>query len=603
MGDNAISNDSGSVSSIEQRRLVEAADANTTLEPPAGEKKISQKSPPVPPYVSVRSLEGESPRELHRRILLEAASQAGLDGTPQQKKFVEMFLGGLKYREGDPSPQDDATVKPAEIKNQSFNYRLETEEIIALRQLQKDYAAQGGQFREGKVYDYSADGRTLTPSEKRNGRRGITAEQYEQWRLQDLMRKAQILPSGFGTPSRLRDLKHITLDAPRDGNPVTEDRALRLYIQSRFGAANGGNLWGDKLNEIFELAKSRGVRIENLDLENGKIGFDLSVENLLKLQHAYIGVQEKFNADMEIVNKTVDNLAHNRFAKGVLEGAWESLKANWNAITNPIETLKSVYEAAKTLGNLGLELAQMQPEERAKLFADLAKAGIKGLAEMPPGDAAEYLGKAVGALAVEIALGKGAGLVFRALSLTKFGASLANRTRILGGEIKQTIGKIPVPTNASVKIVVDTTGNRMIFPDFELTKLEDLIKPLESRAQQALSGTKKAVNLPAWEKLTFKLDDDGSIHLLSGHKVGGNRLKSSQSAGGRKDVFPEWMSDKQILKAVEQAYRSGKKVGTQIDFATGDKIIELVGYSDDGLKIRIYVNVTKKQLDTAFPQK
>ncbi|HEX8249216.1 MAG TPA: hypothetical protein VF599_13650, partial [Pyrinomonadaceae bacterium] len=344
MSDNTISIDSSSVSSIEQRRLVEAADENTSLKPPADEKKISPKSPPVPPEeVSVRSLEGESPRELHRRILLEAASQAGLDATPQQKKFVEMFLGGLKYRGSDPSPQDDAIVKPAEIKNQSFNYRLETEEINALRQLQKEFAAQGGQFREGKVYDYSADGRTLTPGEKRNGRRGITAERYEQWRLQDLMRKAQILPSSFGTPSKLRDLKHITLDAPGDGKPVTEDRALRLYIQSRFDAANGGNLWGDKLNEIFELAKSRGVRIENLDLENGKIAFDLSVENLLKLQHAYIGVQEKFNADMEIVNKTVDNLAHNRFAKGVFEGAWESLKANWNAITNPIETIKSVY--------------------------------------------------------------------------------------------------------------------------------------------------------------------------------------------------------------------------------------------------------------------
>lgn len=92
---------------------------------------------------------------------------------------------------------------------------------------------------------------------------------------------------------------------------------------------------------------------------------------------------------------------------------------------------------------------------------------------MPIADAAEHLGRAIGILAVEIALGKGAGLVFKALSLTKFGASLASEARILGGEIKQTIGKIPIPTNTSIKIATDTMGNKMVFPDVELTKLED----------------------------------------------------------------------------------------------------------------------------------
>jgi len=39
---------------------------------------------------------------------------------------------------------------------------------------------------------------------------------------------------------------------------------LRLYIESRFGAAHGGNLWDDKLDEITQLAKARGVRVENV---------------------------------------------------------------------------------------------------------------------------------------------------------------------------------------------------------------------------------------------------------------------------------------------------------------------------------------------------
>lgn len=80
---------------------------------------------------------------------------------------------------------------------------------------------------------------------------------------------------------------------------------------------------------------------------NGKIEFDISVESLLKLQHAYIGVQEKFNADMKIINETVDNLPHNRFAKGVFEGAWDTLKANWKAITNPVQTVKDITKRRK----------------------------------------------------------------------------------------------------------------------------------------------------------------------------------------------------------------------------------------------------------------
>jgi len=61
----------------------------------------------------------------------------------------------------------------------------------------------------------------------------------------------------------------------------------------------------------------------------------------------------------------------------------------------------------------------------------------------------------------------------------------------------------------------------MVFPEFELTKLEDLIKPLESRASKILSGG-KAVNLPAWSKLTFKLENDGkTIQLIHNHTVTG----------------------------------------------------------------------------------
>ena len=126
-------------------------------------------------------------------------------------------------------------------------------------------------------------------------------------------------------------------------------------------------------------------------------------------------------------------------------------------------------------------------------------------------------------------------------------------------------------------------------------KLEDLIKPLESRAQQTLSGVKKAINLPAWEKLTVDIE-----HILSGHKAGGSRLVNSIRDGKGKDVFPERMTDKQILSSIKEAYGNAKKIGTQ-DTQEG-KIIELIGHSKDGMKIKMYINTTTKTLDTAFPQ-
>ena len=46
-------------------------------------------------------------------------------------------------------------------------------------------------------------------------------------------------------------------------------------------------------------------------------------------------------------------------------------------------------------------------------------------------------------------------------------------------ELKQTIGKLPVPT-PGMKVVVDTMGNKMVFPDVELTKLEDIVKMMKS---------------------------------------------------------------------------------------------------------------------------
>lgn len=264
--------------------------------------------------------------------------------------------------------------------------------------------------------------------------------------------------------------------------------------------------------------------------------------------------------------------------------------------------MRGIYEAAKTAGSVALELAKMSDTERTALFVQLAKAGIKGLGEMPLNEAARHVGNFIGRLAVDAVLGKGIGTAFSLLKDLKIGAKIIKETVDLSKKIKQTLGNVKIPLS-DMKVVSDTMGNKWWIREGELKSLEDLIKPLESRASQTLSGVKKAVNLPAWSKLNFKLENGGrTIHFLNNHTVNGKGYLQSIAAGGRKDLFPERMSDKQIFKAVREAYENSKKVGTQIDPISGDKIVELIGHSSDGMKIRMYINLTLKQLDTAFPQ-
>lgn len=48
----------------------------------------------VPARVTVQARPGEDPKELHRRILRQAASLAGLDGAAEQGEFVRTFEQG-----------------------------------------------------------------------------------------------------------------------------------------------------------------------------------------------------------------------------------------------------------------------------------------------------------------------------------------------------------------------------------------------------------------------------------------------------------------------------------------------------------------------------
>jgi len=59
----------------------------------AGGNKTLQKpqSFPVEPKVSIKTVAGEDPRELHKRFLLEAASQADLTGRTNKNNLSKNF--------------------------------------------------------------------------------------------------------------------------------------------------------------------------------------------------------------------------------------------------------------------------------------------------------------------------------------------------------------------------------------------------------------------------------------------------------------------------------------------------------------------------------
>ena len=137
----------------------------------------------------------------------------------------------------------------------------------------------------------------------------------------------------------------------------------------------------------------------------------------------------------------------------------------------------------------------------------------------------------------------------------------------------------------------------------EKKPLGEILTTMESRAKQMLSGGEKAkaINLPAWEKLTFKVDEGETLpHFLTGHKTGESRLAQSIKDGGIKDVFPATMTDSQIIKSIKTAYKNAEKLETQIR-GNGEKVIVLLGEADE-MKIKMYINLTTKELETAFPQ-
>ena len=106
--------------------------------------------------------------------------------------------------------------------------------------------------------------------------------------------------------------------------------------------------------------------------------------------------------------------------------------------------------------------------------------------------------------------------------------------------------------------------------------------------EKAIQQARKAVNLPAWKKMSIDMK-----HITSGHISKGWR---TMCEGNKKTLFPEGFSESQVEKIIRQAYRNGKKVRGR-----GDKAVVVGEY--EGVKVEMYVNIKEKIIETAYPKK
>ena len=84
-------------------------------------------------------------------------------------------------------------------------------------------------------------------------------------------------------------------------------------------------------------------------------------------------------------------------------------------------------------------------------------------------------------------------------------------------------------------------------------------------------------------------------HIMDMHTKCGDVAKQS----GKKDLFPENMTERQIKKAILEAYSKAKGIRTQ----SGDSNKVLVRGQADGMTIEMWVNKATKLIETAYPIK
>lgn len=387
------------------------------------------------------------------------------------------------------------------------------------------------------------------PNETVAGRTGYDAARQQQAKLNRLIRDAQVLPSSFGIPSKLTDLTHVVLTLPKGAAP-TADSALAAYIEKRYG---GGNLFGENKIDIQNAAKQSGVQIENLKVSpnnNRVVEFDLNLESVLKLQKVYLDVQEKVNTDIALADEVRDKMALNQFLMGVMNGAVEDVKANYNALRHPLETLQGIRDAVSIL-------SQLTAEDVKNIASEL---GSKA-ANTTAGEAAYGAGYVVGTVVVEAVLAKGAGAALSALGKTKAGAAFLAR-----------VGKLAEKTGELANL-----GKAKIAEMFS----DEAAAVATSRLRQRLTATTLYAGIPA--------DALADLAVIAANKVKNGVVDFTEFSKQMIRDFGEKVKPelrKLFDEAVEKVYGKRRTVETH-DILGGHTSIKHVGKSVEWLKGRL----------------
>lgn len=380
---------------------------NPLTDYPVETSNTSDKSK-TPATVTTTIRRNETPFSDEHFALMQAAKRAGLPPS-QQKAFADANTDGIMFweKDRDPTPNDDRQVRQADYRNLTGKptiYKLSTTQIADLENRVADYVAHGGKLRSNKEIPEN-------PANRVNARNGIAPPNPAS------VGQIDAISTSFGTMPTTQ----FSVVLSNNAKPVTNERILAQFAEDRY---RGGNLWGENFIEIANLSAAQGAKAKNITVKpmGNKLAvyFEVPVEDQIKIHENYKIIQERVNAVEEIVNQTIDKMALNQFLKGIFEGAWENLKANWKTIAHPLETLQGIIQAVKVLANLSTE-------DLSKIVEHLKQSGYDLVFKEDVSEVSNKAGKLVGAIAVEIILGKGLGLALRGLKGVKAIESLVNK--------------------------------------------------------------------------------------------------------------------------------------------------------------------------------
>ena len=346
-------------------------------------QRNNPKLPPIPNSVDFTALGIDTELKLARAAFMAAAAKAGIGDVGAQRRFADRMMAAnppeLKLIDGN-IPLDDAKVK-ARLTNREVRFTLSADEKTALRQFRRQYIAGGGRIRSNQ--NPTVDLRQAQTAE------GVT------------------LPPTANVQTKFRVLLN------NDGKPITDTRVLAQYAQDQYG---GRNLWGENYVQIAELSNGQGVKpkITGTSYVGNKISveFELTPRDRAVIHENYKTVQAQVNRAEAIYRDIADNNELSSFIRGVVRGAFNSVKGTVDLVLDLPGTLKALWQVVAhpvdTFNALKNELSETWEEFK----------------NAPPSKKAEMVGELVGSAIVEILIGKGIGKAGGILAKTKTGAKL-----------------------------------------------------------------------------------------------------------------------------------------------------------------------------------